>query len=647
MAAPTYGSLGSRLARALTRALTLALALALLVGLFLSGLSGAIPAPGRRWTSDGPVPPASRCRSVLLDASTGQLRLAEGRHPAAVAWANLSNAVHQTGWAFLELGTSADYNDSLQAYAAGVVEASVSEELIYMHWMNTMVNYCGPFEYEVGYCERLKSFLEANLEWMQQEVELHGDSAYWHQVRLTLLQLKGLEDSYEGRLAFPTGRFSIKPLGFLLLQISGDLMDLELALNKTKTRATLGSGSCSALIKLLPGQRDLLVAHNTWNAYQYMLRVLKKYQLHFREGPQEDHALAPGNKLVFSSYPGTIFSADDFYILGSGLKTTRPCSRCGHLGVEAAAAGAAFRVCSLCRRDAVMGVGLRHWRSLAVSSGRRLELHFTVTLETTIGNRNPALWKYVEPQGCVLEWVRNTVANRLAVDGASWADIFKRFNSGTYNNQWMIVDYKAFIPGRPSPGSRVLTILEQIPGMVVAADKTSELYEKTYWASYNIPSFESVFNASGLQALVAQYGDWFSYSKSPRAQIFLRNQSLVRDVDSMVRLMRYNDYLHDPLSQCEACDPQPNGENAISARSDLNPANGSYPFPALRQRSHGGIDVKVTSMSLAKALSLLAVSGPTWDQVPPFQWSTSPFRDMLHMGHPDLWKFPPVQVLWD
>lgn len=34
---------------------------------------------------------------------------------------------------------------------------------------------------------------------------------------------------------------------------------------------------------------------------------------------------------------------------------------------------------------------------------------------------------------------------------------------GRYNNQWMIVDYKAFIPNGPSPGSRVLTILEQIP----------------------------------------------------------------------------------------------------------------------------------------------------------------------------------------
>lgn len=71
-----------------------------------------------------------------------------------------------------------------------------------------------------------------------------------------------------------------------LLQISGDLEDLELALNKTKTKHTLGSGSCSALIKLLPGHSDLLVAHNTWNSYQSMLRVIKNYWFQFHEGPQ-------------------------------------------------------------------------------------------------------------------------------------------------------------------------------------------------------------------------------------------------------------------------------------------------------------------------------------------------------------------------
>lgn len=47
-----------------------------------------------------------------------------------------------------------------------------------------------------------------------------------------------------------------------------------------------------------------------------------------------------------------------------------------------------------------------------------------------------------------------------------------------------------------------------------------------------------VFNVSGLPSLVARYGDWFSYDRSPRAQIFQRDHSLVHDVDSMLRLLR-------------------------------------------------------------------------------------------------------------
>lgn len=51
--------------------------------------------------------------------------------------------------------------------------------------------------------------------------------------------------------------------------------------------------------------------------------------------------------------------------------------------------------------------------------------------------------------------------------------------------------------------------------------------------------FEEIFNASGNPELVKKYGDWFTYDKNPRAQIFRRNQTLVRDLDSMVRLMRW------------------------------------------------------------------------------------------------------------
>lgn len=39
------------------------------------------------------------------------------------------------------------------------------------------------------------------------------------------------------------------------------------------------------------------------------------------------------------------------------------------------------------------------------------------------------------------------VANRLATDGKSWSDIFQQYNSGTYNNQWMVVDYNKFKKG--------------------------------------------------------------------------------------------------------------------------------------------------------------------------------------------------------
>ena len=62
-----------------------------------------------------------------------------------------------------------------------------------------------------------------------------------------------------------------------------------------------------------------------------------------------------------------------------------------------------------------------------------------------------------------------------------------------------------------------------------------------------------------------------------------RDAPSVSDLASMVKLMRYNNYTVDPLSRCQ-CDPPYSGENAISARNDLNPRNGTYPFHALSHR---------------------------------------------------------------
>ena len=52
-------------------------------------------------------------------------------------------------------------------------------------------------------------------------------------------------------------------------------------------------------------------------------------------------------------------------------------------------------------------------------------------METTIGNYNPDLWKYVTADS-VFEGLRSMVANRLATSGKEWSSIFSTYNSGTY-----------------------------------------------------------------------------------------------------------------------------------------------------------------------------------------------------------------------
>ncbi|KAL4707355.1 hypothetical protein ACJJTC_005284 [Scirpophaga incertulas] len=180
---------------------------------------------------------------------------------------------------------------------------------------------------------------------------------------------------------------------------------------------------------------------------------------------------------------------------------------------------------------------------------------------------------------------------------------------------------------------------------------TSELRRTSYFPSYNIPYFPRVFNLSGGNVRVATFGDWFGYTTNPRAHIFKQKQAGIYNLRDMYDTMRYNDYKHDPLSRCEQCNPPYSACNAISARNDLNPANGTYPFRALGHRSHGATDAKVTSAGLARSLRFLSVAGPTHNAsrgIPPFAWSEFDLGPHItHMGHPDRWTFKPLIHDWD
>jgi len=336
----------------------------------------------------------------------------------------------------------------------------------------------------------------------------------------------------------------------------------------------------------LPDYSDLYFVHDTWSTYQGMLRIQKHYKFAYSAAGSGAKVSAPS--ITFSSYPGTILSIDDFYLMSSGLAVT----------------------------------------------------------ETTIGNNNASLFKLISPIGQLPCWVRVMVANRLATSGQDWTDIFKKRNSGTYNNQFMIIDYRKFTPGQPLPKAGLFYVLEQIPGYVEARDMTLVLSKQGYWPSYNVAYFPKVFNMSGQWDQVRAYGDWFTYDKTPRALIFKREYGNVKNMASLTKLMRYNDYTHDPLSRCN-CTPPYSAENAIAARNDLNPANGTYPFSALGHRSHGATDMKATNYGLFKRLQFVGISGPTYDDLPPFTWSKTDFAATTpHFGHPDVFKFGPVTYDW-
>lgn len=502
-----------------------------------------------------------------------------------VAFAEFKDHIDEVGWSFLTVKTNSSFTDVEQADAAGIAEGFSTALRIKQSWTNTMAGYC---KTPSTFCINLKDYIKTNMEWMQSMIETHQLDPYWHHVRLILHQIEGIYNGFS--IVYPG---VMTEMDFWIMNSSGDLEDLESALagmdsNNMEPRVRkhshmLGTGSCSAIIKLLPGNKDLFTSHITWNGYQSMIRIVKNYIFPFKTAGGADDTI-PGQRQVFTSYPGYIASGDDYTLLSSGL----------------------------------------------------------LTQETTIGNSNDTLWQYVNPKGQVLEFIRSSIANRLGHCGMSWSRVFKQYNSGTYNNQWMIIDYNLFTPGAPLKNN-TLWILEQIPGFVVAEDQTDVLRAQQYWPSYNTPSYPFIFNMSGDQVNVDKYGSMFAYETTPRALIFRRDQDKVTDMDALYKLMRYNNYKEDPLSAC-ACTPPYSAENAIAARSDLNPANGSYPLPFLGHRLHGATDYKGTNYELFQKMQFRAAAGPPHDQVPPFIWSESDWADQPHHGMKDQQSFEEILV---
>lgn len=228
-------------------------------------------------------------------------------------------------------------------------------------------------------------------------------------------------------------------------------------------------------------------------------------------------------------------------------------------------------------------------------------------LQTTNNIYDATLWDDVRVQA-LPAWLRVRTANALATTGQEWADVLERDNSGTYNNQYIVIDLKHW----PS-----LWIVEQIPGLVISANKTDHLLEHEYWPSFNVPYFEVVYNKSGYAELDTLHGRprRAHYNEAPRARLLDRDHVTVTSIDAMKRIMRQNTYgTGDPLA--------PDPWSAVCARGDLvvpnnNSSNSSSDDDAASLA--GCYDTKVSAASLF--MRAWVVNGPTRQGQPPFDWS--------------------------
>ena len=500
---------------------------------------------------------------AVLDIASHSTGLQFG--PDELAYGLYRPLYDSSGWDVLEVHSNPNVPDCDGAFGAGFFEGAATARRIEQNAVNSGVkgfNTSGV----------LKDFLAANERYRSTMIAMandstaplppsHADRRLWYHHSLVQAQLDGLEAGYAaiGRPALVAAKTTsvdeaLTPRDFLLLQVGGDLEDLAHFGTCNETGPVFDAGRCSALIRLTPNNADLLVSQSTWAGLNSMLRMYKMYELPFLMSDVENNASrrVPAERVSFSSYPGTLNSGDDFYVLSSGL----------------------------------------------------------IQQETTIGNSNHALASRFISPFTVLEWRRNIVANRLATscdprDDGAWSQWYRKENSGTYNNQNMCVDFNRFAPGEPLVNG-TFVITEQIPGYVVDTDLSSRLQRAGYFGSYNVAYDAEIRTLSGADANAAAYGAWFDYERTARAQIFARDAPSITDLSSMKRVMRSCDFKHDPLSTqlntcvfrgMTNCTPAFTAENCIATRGDLNPVDGVWGISAFGHRNHVQTDTKIASYS--------------------------------------------------
>ena len=418
-----------------------------------------------------------------------------------IATAYYTPNLEELGWDFLSIKTNNFFNDELQAEGAGRLEGYLTKERIYNHY-NNMLSTTGHLKNDTYY------FFKRQEEYLLSKQSEYKDNSILFNAYLLYLQLKGLREQYNEEM--PEDK-NIDNIEFYVMNSFGDVFDINDKYKRpsfeemTKDEIYeyfLLNNHCSALFKTKYDLSDIFFGHNSWYYFNMMTRIFKEYNLNFNDRSINAH------NVMFSSYPGSIVSNDDFYLTSKGL----------------------------------------------------------IVIETTNSNYNKSSYDLITEES-LLCWQRVQLSNRMAKTAKDWTEIFSQFNSGTYNNQYMILDTKGIEFGEyPHIEANSFMIIEQMPGMI-GINEVTDYLKFGYWPSYNVVFDKNVSKYANITNTINSQPErkmemYNEYDYCSRAKIMRRDQNKVTDIESMKNFMQYNDYKNDPFSGLEPTE-------SIAARGDL------------------------------------------------------------------------------
>lgn len=621
--------------------------------------------------------------------------------PKGVVRACFRDSVLTNGWSQLEIESQSTYTDTVQAYAAGIMEGALTWHNIYMHWTNTIDAVCSSDPESEEFCEWLRGLITTNVDTVMKMADMKGKhDHYWHQVALFYDQLDGLEIGFRKGVKRSRLDYEIPKQDFLLMNAAVDIRDLKVYYtNFLMADSGLEPEPAKGmmLLKLLRqpnGLAKILLGHTTDGSYSSMLRMVKKYTLRYHfsfeisrlasvpkvgSEDQEDPHVVPGTNIVFSGYPGVLASLDDFYVI----------------------------------------------------KGRRQ--HRLVAAGVKMENDHVDLWRKIDLMRSVSLAPRVMAANRLGYSGRTWARYFAR-NPSTGVKQWLLIDMARFgttneseldtltpplaeadrsveeneIPTTldqeraesehqrvvtkrlddyvdddfkdlqsPSRLVRMVTVpeaadvpagtsdsgespfrsgmfwvIDQLPGRLHAEDVTEKIVGDGYWLTNGVPYFKEVLD-------IGQANTNATSTAQPAGSLekILNN---ITDQDMLAKFIRQSAYRGD-LDQ-----ERPAAFGNIDMKLYAESSDGVAQFRAYSGPLYDPTGGRMTGSTTGQAAKRNALDRQQEQEQPamadgasddasksgttvasqPFDWSRILPFEVRHQGHPDVWDFEHITPEW-